>query len=43
VSFPKQFLGYGSELSSIACIANALAAWLDIHLREPGLSLVRED
>jgi hypothetical protein len=43
MSFPKRFLGIGSELSSIIRIANAVAAWPDIHLRERSLSLVHED
>ena len=30
----KRFSGIGSELSSIFRVANAVAAWPDIHLRE---------
>jgi hypothetical protein len=34
MDFPKRFTSFGSELSSIVRIANAVAAWLDIHLRK---------
>jgi hypothetical protein len=43
MDFPKRFTSFGSELSSIVRIANAVAAWPDIHLRERGRSLVHED
>ena len=42
-SVPRAVYRIWFELSSIVRIANAIAAWPDIHLRERCRSLVHED
>ena len=43
MDFPDGLASCCSELSSIVGLANAIAAWLDIHLRERSRSFGHED